>query len=158
MALLSIVVVPARDEEEHDRRVPGRARCADGRREHSRRSSSLDACPDDTAARAGDAAAERLASGCRSSPAPGAGAAPRGASGMDPAAERLRAARAADGLIACTDADTRPAPDWLERQLAHVRDGRRGRSRGPIELDPDEAAALPPTRSGPPRARRRRGG
>ena len=48
-----------------------------------------------------------------------------------------------DGLIACTDADSRPAPDWLERQIAHVAAGAQAIA-GMIELDADEAEQLPP--------------
>ena len=47
-----------------------------------------------------------------------------------------------DGLIACTDADSRPAPDWLERQLAHVAAGARAIA-GLIELEDDDIRALP---------------
>ena len=42
-----------------------------------------------------------------------------------------------------TDADTRVAPDWLARQLAASPAGAEAIG-GEIELDPDEAAALPP--------------
>jgi hypothetical protein len=45
-------------------------------------------------------------------------------------------------LIATTDADSRPAPDWLERQLEHLASGA-GAVAGLIELDPAEAASLP---------------
>ena len=42
---------------------------------------------------------------------------------MDAAAETFAYLRRPGGLIATTDADTAPAPDWLERQLAHLLDG-----------------------------------
>jgi hypothetical protein len=47
-----------------------------------------------------------------------------------------------DGLIACTDADSRPAADWLERQLAHLHTGARAIA-GLIELEPAELDRLP---------------
>ena len=72
---------------------------------------------------------------------------------MDAACERLLRAGRPDGLIACTDADSRPAPDWLERQLEHVAAGARAIA-GLIELDPDEAAQLPPGVLAPPCTRR----
>jgi hypothetical protein len=62
--------------------------------------------------------------------------------GMDLAASRLESLGIASGLIATTDADTRPAADWLERQLEHVALGARAIA-GLIELDSEEAAALP---------------
>jgi glucosyl-3-phosphoglycerate synthase len=61
---------------------------------------------------------------------------------MDAACERLFAIGRPTGLIACTDADSRPAPDWLERQLAHVDAGARAIA-GWIELDAQEARGLP---------------
>ena len=73
-------------------------------------------------------------------PGEGSGAARR--LGMDSAAARLLALGASDGLIACTDADSRPAPDWLERQLAHARDGATAIA-GLIELEPAQQADLP---------------
>ena len=58
---------------------------------------------------------------------------------FDLASTRLRDA----GLILTTDADSRPAPDWIaqnESEIARGVDGVGGR----IVLDPAEAAALPP--------------
>ena len=101
----------------------------------------LDGCRDATGRVAAGAAAShgldlRLVPG----PRRGAGAARR--AGMELAAAQLLAAGRADGLIATTDADTRPAPDWLARQLAHVGAGA-GAIGGRIDLDADELAALP---------------
>jgi glycosyltransferase involved in cell wall biosynthesis len=73
-------------------------------------------------------------------PGRGAGAARR--TGMDAAAERLLERGLPDGLIACTDADSRPAPDWLARQLADVRAGARVIA-GVVELDADSIDGLP---------------
>ena len=70
---------------------------------------------------------------------------------MDAACCRLLWAGQGDGLIACTDADSRPAPDWLERQLEHVAAGAQAIA-GLIELDADEAEGLP----APVRRRRER--
>lgn len=46
------------------------------------------------------------------------------------------------GLIACTDADSAVAPDWLAAQLALVGHGADAIG-GRIELDPDDVASLP---------------
>jgi glycosyltransferase involved in cell wall biosynthesis len=73
-------------------------------------------------------------------PGNGAGGARR--AGMEAAAERLLSAGHPDGLLATTDADTRPAPDWLERQLAHLRNGALVIA-GLVELEPDEQRELP---------------
>ena len=141
MAPLSIVVVPARDEAPHI------AACLDALAAQTigrERFSVIlvdDACRDDTVARAREAASRvGLQLEVLAGRGHGAGAARR--LGMDAAAERLRAAGGYEALIACTDADSRPLPDWLERQLAHVRAGAPVIA-GMIELDPDEAEALP---------------
>jgi glucosyl-3-phosphoglycerate synthase len=73
---------------------------------------------------------------------PGTGAGGARRAGMDAAAARLMAAGRPDGLLATTDADTRPAPDWLERQLDHLRDGARVVA-GLVELDTDAELSAP---------------
>jgi glycosyltransferase involved in cell wall biosynthesis len=65
---------------------------------------------------------------------PGTGSGGARRAGMDAAAALLLAAGRPDGLLASTDADTCPAPDWLERQLAHLRNGASVVA-GLIELD-----------------------
>ncbi|MGH2857823.1 MAG: glucosyl-3-phosphoglycerate synthase, partial [Solirubrobacteraceae bacterium] len=141
MELTAVVVIPARDEE---RRIGACLRALAAQTVGPRAFETivvLDACRDETAreaARAADELALRLTT--VSGPGIGAGAARR--AGMDAACERLLAAEAPNGLIACTDADSTPAPDWLERQLAHVAGGARAIA-GLIELDPEEAATLP---------------
>ena len=101
----------------------------------------LDRCRDDTGRVATDsAAAHGVSITVVSSPGLGAGSA-RGA-GMDLACTRLLAVGKRGRLIACTDADTRPGPEWLERQLMHLAAGARAIA-GRIELDPWEAAQLP---------------
>jgi glycosyltransferase involved in cell wall biosynthesis len=141
MGLRSVVVIPAHDEE---------ATIAACLRALARQTVGphdfetilvLDACEDATQARAGLAATELgLAVRMITGPGRGAGAARR--LGMDVAAERLLAAGRPDGLIASTDADSQPAPDWLERQLHHLRAGARAVA-GLVELDPDGGTDLP---------------
>ena len=61
---------------------------------------------------------------------------------MDAACERLLALGRPDGLILSTDADSRPAPDWIaqtRREVARGADAVGGRAR----LDAAERAALP---------------
>lgn len=145
MALVSIVVIPARDEE---RRIGA---CLEalaqqtliGRgRDRFETIVVLDHCHDRTASVVREtAAALGLPVTTINGPGTGAGAARR--TGMDAACARLMEAGRPLGLIACTDADSRPAPDWLERQLAHVAAGARAIA-GLIELDDDEAGELPP--------------
>ena len=127
----------------------------------------LDACTDDTGGRGG-AGRARATPRCRVRvlSGPGRGAGPARRVGMDAAAARLPA----DGLIACTDADSVVAPDWVAAQLAAVSAGARAIG-GRIEIAPSELALLPPgvaedrrrrqrrrhqLRAGRPRARRAR--
>ncbi len=142
MALRSIVVVPARDEEDQ---IAGCIRALAAQtvpREQFEVIVVLDACADRTAE-----VAERIARqhslGLLLIDGPGYGAGAARRAGMDLAAERLLAQGRADGLVACTDADSRPAPDWLARQLAHVGAGA-GAVAGLIELEPDESRRLAP--------------
>jgi glucosyl-3-phosphoglycerate synthase len=139
MALDAIVVIPARNEE---------ARIAACLQALARQSISnfetivvLDACAD-TTEEVTKHAAKRLGLSIHLTSGPGAGSGPARRLGMDLAAERLLAAGMPDGLIACTDADTHPAPTWLERQLAHVRSGAQVVA-GLVELDPAERRELP---------------
>ncbi len=139
-SLRAVVVVPARNEAEH---IVG---CLEALAAQTlpRRSFRvvvvLDACRDDTGPRAAQAAA-RLGLGLTLLEGPGLGSGPARRLGMDDAARELERA-GADGLIACTDADSRPTPDWLSHQLDHVRAGARVIA-GVIELEPGEAAQLP---------------
>ena len=101
----------------------------------------LNGCTDHTEGVAVDVAARLdLELSVLRSPAIGAGPARR--AGMDAGADRLLELGREHGLVACTDADSRPDPDWLERQLQHVRNGARAIA-GLIELDEDESRALP---------------
>ncbi len=102
----------------------------------------LDACSDRTAEVAARTASElSLPLSLIDGSGAGVGAARR--AGMDVAAARLLARGVDDGLVACTDADSRPAPDWLARQLAHLRAGACAVA-GLIELAPEESRRLPP--------------
>jgi len=134
------VVIPARDEAE---RVGACLRALAAQRGIAPEQLAavilvLDRCADDTEAVARAAAAETgLSLRVERSLGTGVGAARR--HGMELACLLL----GDDGLIATTDADTEVAPDWLAAQLALVAQGADAIG-GRIELDPDEAAALPP--------------
>ena len=136
---VSFVVIPARDEAARIRRCL--EALATQTVPHFRILLVADACRDDTAAVAVAGARELgLAIEVLIGPGAGAGAARR--LGMDLAAARLLAGGRGAGLIACTDADSRPEPDWLARQLAHLAAGARVVA-GRIELEPGEVARLP---------------
>ncbi len=141
MAVASIVVIPARNEEEEIAgcmSALGAQTVPHGQFEVIL---VLDACSDRTAEVAERAAREQsVRLSLVEGPGRGAGAARR--AGMDLAADRLLAQGRDDGLVTCTDADSRPAPDWLARQLAHISAGARAVA-GLIELDPDESRRLP---------------
>ncbi|MDQ6731805.1 MAG: glucosyl-3-phosphoglycerate synthase [Actinomycetota bacterium] len=141
MALSAIVVVPARDEAD---------RIAACLRALAAQTIGLDAfrvimvpdgCADATAERAraaGDALGLDLV--LLEGPGLGPGAARR--LGMERAAADLLGDGGDDALIATTDADSEVAPDWLERQLAHLSTGV-GAVAGRIELMAGERALLP---------------
>ncbi len=141
MALASIVVIPARDEVDQIAGCLSALAAQTLPRDEFEVILVVDACTDRTAEVA-EATAGALALGLSLVPGPGEGAGAARRVGMDLAADRLLAHGLKDGLIASTDADSRPVPDWLDRQLAHVRTGARAIA-GLIELDPDEASALP---------------
>lgn len=141
MELSCVVVIPARDEE------PRIGACLTALAEQTVPAGTfetivvVDDCRDATEQVAHSIAAERGLR-LRTLPGPGCGAGAARRAGMDAAAARLLALGRTQGVLACTDADSRPAPDWLERQLAHVRRGARAIA-GLIELDPDEPIELP---------------
>ena len=143
--LRAIVVVPARDEEE---RIGACLLALAGQRGHRSeqlrglpRSRSLPRRHPRPRARVGLGGAERLTLTILDSLIPGVGHARR--AGMDAACRRLLDAGVPDGLIATTDADSRVAADWLAVQLELAAAGARAIG-GRIELDPHEAALLPP--------------
>lgn len=115
--LRACVVVPARDEEA----LIGACIAALANQTGVARDAYevilvLDRCTDATAHRAREAAGDLT---LHLIDAIGAGVGHARRTGMDLAAERL----APDGLIATTDADSTPAPDWLARQLEAVANG-----------------------------------
>ena len=143
MVELSVVVIPARDEATRICACLEAVAAQTVGRDRFEVILVADACRDDTAGQA-RLAADSLGLRLRIVEGPGAGAGAARRLGMDAAADRLAAFGDDRGLIACTDADSRPEPDWLERQLAHVRNGAEVVA-GTIELDAAEAAALPGT-------------
>lgn len=140
-APIACVTVPARDEQKRigaclralaQQRAPGPVEVV----------LVLDRCRDATAAVAAETARDtdlRL----HTIEGPGLGPGPARAAGMDVAARRLLTAGRPQALLATTDADTRVAPDWVARQLAHLAAGASAIA-GWIELEPAEAALLPP--------------
>jgi glucosyl-3-phosphoglycerate synthase len=139
--LTSVVVIPARDEE-HQIGACLAALAAQTVPEQSFETIVvLDDCADQSQ-RVAVEVADRLGLRLRLLIGPGTGAGPARKMGMDAAAQRLLEIGRDDGLIACTDADSQPAPDWLARQLDHLRHGERVVA-GLIELDESSAAGLP---------------
>jgi len=142
MELTSVVVIPARDEEH---RIAG---CIEALGAQTLPTDEfevilvLDGCADRTAEMA-TRAARRCEVRLSLVEGPGTGTGPARRAGMDLAAERLLARGFGHGLIATTDADSRPEPDWLARQLAHVRRGAQAIA-GLIELEPEDARMLAP--------------
>ena len=145
MTLRACVVVPARDEEDLiGACVAALAHQTGVARDAYEVILVLDRCTDATAERAVQAAAGMT---LHLIPANGAGVGHARRTGMDLAAERLPP----DGLIATTDADSTPAPDWLATQLQAVAAGARaigGRDRS--------ARPRAPARRRSPGARRTR--
>lgn len=141
--LRACVVVPARDEQE---RIEACLRALAAQTGIAPEAVEvllvLDACGDATEARA--VALERELPQLRlhilRGPGEGAGAARK--AGMDVACRRFVALGRDDGLIACTDADSVVAPDWISAQLDALVAGARAIG-GRISLDPAEARALP---------------
>ncbi|MGZ6609278.1 MAG: glycosyltransferase family 2 protein, partial [Solirubrobacteraceae bacterium] len=139
MALEAIVVIPARDEQDHVADCLAALATQTVAPESFEVIVVLDGCTDETGRVAVCAAQEHgLELSLIEGPAAGAGAARR--AGMDAAASRLFELGLDHGLIACTDADSRPAPDWLATQLEHVADGAVAIA-GLIELDDEEQLA-----------------
>ncbi|HEY5428191.1 MAG TPA: glycosyltransferase, partial [Solirubrobacteraceae bacterium] len=122
MGLDAVVVIPARDEEH---RIGACLRALATQtldRDRFETIVVLDGCEDATAAVVANTVASLgLTVTTIARAGTGAGAARR--VGMDTACQRLLDSDRPLGLIACTDADSCPAPDWLERQLAHVTAG-----------------------------------
>jgi GT2 family glycosyltransferase len=136
-ALRACVVVPARDEEDL---IASCLRALGGQRgvvsDEYEVLLVLDRCTDRTEERAREVAAShpRLRLRFLDGPGEGSGAARR--VGTDAACARLLGLGRPQGLIACTDADTVVAPDWLAVQLRSVAEGARAIG-GRIELADD---------------------
>ena len=141
MELVSVIVVPACDEEE------AIAACLEALAAQTVPAQAFevvlvaDACSDRTEEVA-RAAAARLGLTLSVHHGPGAGSGPARRIGMDAAADRLMSLGLPRGLIATTDADSTPSPDWLARQLAHLHNGADVIA-GLIELADADAACLP---------------
>ena len=136
-ALLACVVVPARDEETLIgsclRALATQAGVAPYEYEVLL---VLDRCTDRTETRAREIASAHPSLRLRFLDGPGEGSGPARRVGMDAACARLFQVHRADGLIACTDADTVAAPDWVASQLRAVSEGARAIG-GRIELADD---------------------
>jgi len=141
MEIVSVVVVPARDEQEM---IGGCLEALGSQTVTPRAFETIvvaDGCRDATAEVA-RSAAQRCGLQLTVLEGPGAGPGPARRLGMDAAAQRLHSLGLGRGLIASTDADSRPAADWLERQLDHLARGANVIA-GLVELDGDDAAQLP---------------
>ncbi len=141
MALRAIVVVPARDEAGRIAACLGALAAQTIGRDAFRVIVVPDGCADATAQRA-RTAGDALGLDLVLLEGPGHGPGPARRLGMERAAADLLADGRRDALIATTDADSEVAPDWLERQLAHLSAGA-GAVAGRIELITGERALLP---------------
>jgi len=139
--LRSIVVIPARDEEQSVANCLAALAAQTVTLESFETLLVADACSDATE-RVARETAQQLGLKLTILRGPGAGSGPARRLGMDAAAERLLSLRLEHGLIATTDADSRPAPDWLARQLDHVAGGALVVA-GLIELDDEDTQGVP---------------
>jgi glucosyl-3-phosphoglycerate synthase len=96
----------------------------------------LDRCADETEQRASEIGGVHPSLKLHFLDGPGEGSGPARRVGMDAACARLLQVGRPHGLIACTDADTVVAPDWLAAQLRAVSEGARAIG-GRIELADD---------------------
>jgi glucosyl-3-phosphoglycerate synthase len=134
-ALRACVVVPARDEEDLI------ASCLEALATQERLAHHeyevlliLDRCTDETEERACEIGGVHPSLNLHFLDGPGEGSGPARRVGMDAACARLLQVGRPEGIIACTDADTVVAPDWLAAQLRAVSEGARdigGRSSSP---------------------------
>lgn len=141
MGVSAVVVIPARDEVHH---IADCLQALAGQTVGVRAFEIVlvaDACRDGTETEA-RRAAETLGLSLTVIQGPGRGPGPARRLGMERAADRLFELDRLDGLIATTDADSTPASDWLERQLAHLAAGVEVVA-GMIKLAPSEEALLP---------------
>ena len=136
-ALRACVVVPARNEEELV------TSCLEALATQERVAHHeyevlliLDRCTDETEERAREIGGVHPSLNLRFLHGPGEGSGPARKVGMDAACARLLRVGRPEGLIACTDADTVVAPDWLAAQLRAASKGARAIG-GRIELADD---------------------
>lgn len=140
--LRACVVVPARDEEDLvEACLEGLAAQRGVDPAQFEVVLVLDACADGTEARARASAAASPGLRLHLLEGPGRGAGPARRVGMDLACERLLGLGRADGLVACTDADSVVAPGWLRAQLIAVAAGARAIG-GRVEIRHDDARRL----------------
>src|ERR1700761_3600166 len=137
MDVVTVVVVPARDEQDRIGTCLEALAAQTVGRHRFETILVADACRDRTEAVAREAAG-RLGLKLTILQGPGEGTGPARKLGMDAAAERLRSLGFPRGLIATTDADSTPASDWIERQLVHLERGADVIA-GAIELAIDDA-------------------
>jgi GT2 family glycosyltransferase len=136
-ALRACVVVPARDEED----LIASCLQALATQEHVAHHAYevlliLDRCTDETEERAREIGRVHPSLKLHFLDGPGEGSGPARRVGMDAACARLLRVGRPEGLIACTDADTVVAPDWLAAQLRAVSEGARAIG-GRLELADD---------------------
>jgi glycosyltransferase involved in cell wall biosynthesis len=136
-ALRACVVVPARNEEDLI------ASCLEALAAQERVANHeyevlliLDRCTDETEGRAREIGGVHPSLTLHFLDGPGEGSGPARRVGMDAACARLLQVGRPEGIIACTDADTVVAPDWLAAQLRAVSEGTRAIG-GRIELADD---------------------
>jgi GT2 family glycosyltransferase len=136
-ALRACVVVPARNEEDLV------TSCLEALATQERVAHHeyevlliLDRCTDETEERAREIGGVHPSLNLRFLHGPGEGSGPARKVGMDAACARLLRVGRPEGLIACTDADTVVAPDWLAAQLRAASKGARAIG-GRIELADD---------------------
>lgn len=136
-ALRACVVVPARNEEALISSCLGALATQTGIEPHEYEILLvLDQCTDRTEARAREISASHPWLGLHYLDGPGEGSGAARRIGMDAACARLYQVGRPEGLIACTDADTVVARDWLATQLGAVSCGARAIG-GRIELADD---------------------
>jgi glucosyl-3-phosphoglycerate synthase len=136
-ALRACVVVPARDEEALI------ASCLEALARQERVAHHeyevlliLDRCTDETEQRAREVGDAYPSLKLHFLEGPGRGSGPARRAGMDAACARLLQVGRPEGLVACTDADSVVASDWLTAQLRAVSEGARAIG-GHIELADD---------------------
>jgi len=136
-ALRACVIVPARDEEDLIETCL-KALATQERVAHHEYEVLLilDRCTDETEERAREIGRVHTSLKLHFLDGPGEGSGPARRVGMDAACSRLLQVGRPQGIIACTDADTLVAPDWLAAQLLAVSEGARAIG-GRIELADD---------------------